>query len=387
MDLVFQVTYSQCSIFSIDKSKMIMRDEPSLRRQWILLRALSSRRFGLTVREIAAELDVTDKTVRRDLALFRRLGFPLEESVGEFGRKTWRITTAGGQPALSFAFDEAVALYLGRRLLDPLAGTAFGVAARSASAKIRAMLGRSALEYLDRFAGLFHPTAVGAHDYTEQGELIDDLQVAIEEGRVVRLLYQSEREATATDREVHPLGWIYHEGALYLIALDPVPGRIKHYKVDRVEAAEIQKDGFQRPEGFDLEAHLAASFGVYQRDGSPTTVMVRFAPEAARYVQESRWHACERLTPQPDGGVLAEFRLSSTEELKRWVLSFGAKAVVLEPESLRREIVEEVHSLAAAYASTTARPEIAEAARPVSSHHRRSRSHPSRTRRRVHADD
>ena len=328
-----------------------MRDEPSLRRQWILLRALSSRRLGLTVREMAAEVGVADKTVRRDLALFRRVGFPLEERVGEFGRKTWRITAGTGQPPLSFGFDEAAALYLGRRLLDPLAGTAFGAAARSAAAKIRAMLGRSALEYLDRFAGLFHPTAVGAHDYTRHGELIDGLQVAIEDGRVVRLRYRAEREATATGREVHPLGWIYHHGALYLIALDPASARVKHYKVDRVEAAEALDGGFRRPEGFDMESHLAASFGVYQRDGPATTVTVRFAPAAARYVRESRWHACERLTLEPDGGVLAEFRLSSTEELKRWVLGFGAKAVVLEPERLRREIAEELRALAAAYTS------------------------------------
>lgn len=345
-------------------SKTIMRDERSLRRQWILLRALSSRRIGLTVREMAAEVGAAEKTIRRDLALFRRVGFPLEESVGEYGRKTWRIASVGGQPP-SFGFDEAAALYLGGRLLDPLAGTPFGAAARSAAAKVRAMLGRSALEYLDRFAGHFHLTAVDAHDYTRHAELIDGLQVAIEDGHAVQLRYRAEREASATDREVHPLGWIYHRGALYLIALDPAAGRVKHYKVDRVEAATTLERRFLRPEGFEAESHLAASFGVYQRDGAATTVTVRFAPEAARYIQESRWHACERLTPQPDGGVEAEFRLSSTEELKRWVLGFGAKAVVLGPESLRREIAEELAALAAAYDAPARPPAVdrAEAAR------------------------
>lgn len=374
-----------------------MRDEPSLRRQWILLRALTSRRLGLTVREMVAELGVSDKTVRRDLDLFRRVGFPLEESVGEFGRKTWRIVAAGAQPPLSFCFDEAVALYLGRRLLDPLAGTAFGDAARRAAAKVRATLGRSALEYLDRFAGLFHPTSFGDHDYAPHAERIDGIQVAIEDGRVVRLRYRAEREATATDREVHPLGWIYHRKALYLIALDPEPGRVKHYKVDRVEAAEALDRPFRRPEGFDVEAHLASSFGVYQRDGAPTTVRVRFAPAAARYVQESRWPACQRLTPEPDGSVLAEFRLSSTEELKRWVLSFGAKAVVLEPESLRREIADELRLLLASYTAPipdvgrrldrVAEP-VVKAARPPRTDRDRSPSTvSSRARSGAHADD
>src|SRR3954453_6726997 len=74
---------------------------------------------------MAADLGVNQKTIRRDLDLFRGLGFPLEETVGERGRKSWRITAATNQPPLGFRFDEAAALYLSRRLLEPLAGTVF----------------------------------------------------------------------------------------------------------------------------------------------------------------------------------------------------------------------------------------------------------------------
>jgi len=98
---------------------------------------------------------------------------------------------------------------------------------------------------------------------------------------------------------------------------------------------------------------MASSFGVYRGAGEPTAVKVRFGPEAARYVQESRWHASQRLTALADGGVLAEFRVSGTEEIKGWVLSFGAKAVVVEPESLRRQIACELQTLAAAYAEAS----------------------------------
>ena len=69
----------------------------------------------------------------------------------------------------------------------------------------------------------------------------------------------------------------------------------------------------------------------------------------ARYVCESNWHDSQKLTPQKDGGVVAEFDLSDTEEIKRWIMSFGQHAVVQEPESLRAEIVQELNSLLAAY--------------------------------------
>jgi predicted DNA-binding transcriptional regulator YafY len=115
-----------------------MRDENCLRRQWALLRALTSRHLGLTIRQMADEVGVTGRTIRRDFVVFHDVGFPLVEEVGDFGLKTWRIRGGRDQPALSFTFDEAAALYLGRRLLEPLAGTLLWEAARGAFQKIRA---------------------------------------------------------------------------------------------------------------------------------------------------------------------------------------------------------------------------------------------------------
>lgn len=84
------------------------------------------------------------------------------------------------------------------------------------------------------------------------------------------------------------------------------------------------------------------SFGVFQGEGEAEhTVRVRFSATVARYVAEGQWHASQQLTRQPDGSLLAEFHLSTTEEIKRWILSFGRHAEVLEPEELRQEIRDE----------------------------------------------
>ena len=109
-----------------------MPDESPLVRQWILLRMLSARRYGATVREMAEETGVSEKTIRRDLQTFQRVGFPLVESVRDHGRKQWHIEHSSGQPPLTFTFDEAIALYLARHLMEPLAGTVFWDAAQCA---------------------------------------------------------------------------------------------------------------------------------------------------------------------------------------------------------------------------------------------------------------
>jgi predicted DNA-binding transcriptional regulator YafY len=149
-----------------------MSEQSSLVRQWILLRTLSALHSGATVKELAAELAVSEKTAGRDLDTFNEAGFPVEETVGPHGLKRWRLDPAKTQPGLTFAFDEAVALYLGRRFLEPLAGTVFWDAAQRAFRKVRATLSTQALKYLDRFAGVFHHTLVGASDYTKKAELI-----------------------------------------------------------------------------------------------------------------------------------------------------------------------------------------------------------------------
>lgn len=92
-----------------------MPEESPLVRQWILLRTLSSRHYGATIKELAEEMAVSEKTIRRYLQTFQEAGFPLVEVEGEFGRKTWRLTRDKNQPPLSFTFDEAVALHLGQR--------------------------------------------------------------------------------------------------------------------------------------------------------------------------------------------------------------------------------------------------------------------------------
>jgi proteasome accessory factor B len=330
------------------EKEFAVAEQPSLVRQWILLRTLCARRLGASVRELAKEMGVCDKTVRRDLESLREAGFPLEGVEEEHGRKKWRIETAKSQPELRFAIDEAVALYLGRRLMEPLAGTMFWDAAQRAFQKLRAMLGESALKHLERFAGMFHQTGAEAADYARKAELIDLLMIAIEDRRTALMTYRSQRAVEPATYNIHPYGLVYHRGSLYLVGYAPDHEEIRHWKVDRIEAIELTDAPFSRPEGFDLRKHLAGSFGVYHSQGE-AQVRVRFSAEVARYVEEKRWHASQRLSPQRDGSVVAAFRLTGTQEIKHWVLGFGRHAVVLEPESLREEILEELQALADEY--------------------------------------
>ena len=76
-------------------------DESVLARQWRLLKLLAFAPKGFTVKKLVAVMGVSEKTIRRDLALLKRVGFGVSETVEEFGRKLWRIRrlseSAGGK--------------------------------------------------------------------------------------------------------------------------------------------------------------------------------------------------------------------------------------------------------------------------------------------------
>jgi len=62
-------------------------------------------------------------------------------------------------------------------------------------------------------------------------------------------------------------------------------------------------------------------------------------------VKESRWHGSQKLTTQPDGSLIAEFSLPDTQEIKRWIMSFGPSAKVLGPEALVEEIANDLQRM------------------------------------------
>lgn len=330
----------------------------ALRRQWNMLQSMSRADIGLTISELSRENKVAVRTIRRDMLTLVRVGFPLQETVGRFGKKLWRVVPESCVPALSFNFDEALALYLGRRLVDPLAGTLFWEAAQRAFRKIRACLNASTLRYIDRMGTAFHQTLVGNSDYEGKGDLLDRLLVAVEDCQVTLLTYRSGRSTEPVTREIHPYGWTYHSGSLYLTAFATAVGELRTYKLDRITGVDVDPHlKFPRPQKFDLASHFAGSFGVYQGPtDKPVKVRVRFTKDAARFVTEKQWHASQQFRRQADGNLLARFELTNLVEFRSWLLSFGPGAEVLAPASLRREMIEDLRLLLRIYEPPSRQP-------------------------------
>jgi predicted DNA-binding transcriptional regulator YafY len=79
------------------------------------------------------------------------------------------------------------------------------------------------------------------------------------------------------------------------------------------------------------------------------TVKVRISPGWARWVGEKIWHESQKAKKNGDGSLELIFRVAGLDEIKRWVLSFGPEAVVLEPEKLKEMVRKDLSGNLAQY--------------------------------------
>jgi len=326
-----------------------MADTTPLVRQWTLLHILSSRRQGATVGELMSELDANDKMIRRDLQFLASNGFPLVESVGDRGKKSWTLSSGVHAPALNFNFTEVLSLYLGRRALEPLAGTNIWQGAQSAYTKIRATLGEGAIAYLEKLSRVLQPTHTAVGDYSAKADLIELLLMAIEDRKITWIVYQSANATEPVSTEVYPLTLLWHRGSLYLLAHAREDDKVKTYKVDRVSGVDVTHLKFTFPNEFDAQQFLSSSFGIMSGANTTTRVRIRFSSSVARYITERKWHASQQLSKQRDNTLIAEFELGDLHEFKAWLLSFAQHAEVLEPESLRTEMRDTIQAMQQVY--------------------------------------
>jgi len=318
-----------------------------LARQWRLIQRLANSRVGVSLDDLADELECVKRTVYRDLDALMFAGFPVVSEKRD-GRVFYRFLDGfrmGGSP---FTPDEILALAFGEDLLRTLEGTVFHDSIRSALAKIRAGLSPQLAEYLERLRESFRVLPGPHKSYSRFRDTIRVLNDAVLAKRTVRIRYRTGSSGAVRRRDLDPYRVWYRSGALYAIGHDHLSGELRTFAIDRIREIEPTGRRFEVPASFDFDAMLASAFGVIS-DPDTQKVRVRFEPDWAAWVAERTWHPSQRVEPRPGGALELAMQVAGLAEVKSWVLSFGAGAHVLEPDALRREVEQELAKALRAY--------------------------------------
>lgn len=321
-----------------------------------VLALVASHPIGLTTGEIARRLDVSTRTVQRDLLYLQSSEFhaPLVQN----GRR-WQVPPGYTLPPIAFDLQEATALLIGARLMARYADKAnpFAVSAYQKLAAALPTAAKQAIaEVADELQALPLDTAFAA--------VLAELVRAWAERRQVVVTYTL---GTTFERRLWPLFIEPNPSGhtCYLVAWDPKVGEPRNYRVERISRVQVLDERFSTPLGFSLSGHLAHAWTIWNSKGRPVRVELEFEASIAERVRESRWHHSQELLERPDGTLRVRFLVADTREIRPWILSWGAACRVIRPAALRDEVMEEAAAVTRAYA-TGARPDSpARPARPA----------------------
>jgi predicted DNA-binding transcriptional regulator YafY len=225
-----------------------------------------------------------------------------------------------------------MALYFSRGLLKPLAGTPFFDAIESALVKIGAGIsapGHSLLKSLDAQVGI---AAFGMKDFSHSRDVIAALTRAIQHHFTVTLTHATPQHRNAVEYRLDPYRLQYHQGGLYLIALDHAKEDVRTFAVERIRSAAVTRNRFTPPPSATLDELQSTAFQLIH--GEPQLVRIRFSPEQAPYIIERQWHHSQKIENLPDGGVILSLRVASLWEVRHWLYGWADDAQILKPVEL-----------------------------------------------------
>ncbi|MCX7646685.1 MAG: WYL domain-containing protein [Rhodobacteraceae bacterium] len=302
----------------------------------------AARHMGVSLSEIEAEFGVDRRTAQRMTRALETAFQGVETLTDEARRRYWRLR---GDPRLLHARGlrdgELAALELaiqraGREaathevaalssLRDRLLATMPAPHARRAEADAEALL--------QAHGWACRPGPVARGDPA----LLPLIAEALKAPHVMTIRYRGPNAAQARTRRIEPYGVLFGIRR-YLVARDPAArdGRLRHFRLDRIEAARLEADSFVRDPDFRLEDHAACAFGSYHDPAEYGPVVWRFAPQAAAVARDFLFHPGQEVTEEPDGSLTVRFVASGWLEMAWHLYQWGDAVEVLEPEPLRR---------------------------------------------------
>jgi predicted DNA-binding transcriptional regulator YafY len=330
----------------------------------VSLLLLLQSRGGQTAAELARELEVSVRTIHRDVDALSASGVPIYADRGPHGGI--RLVDGYRTRLTGMTADEAEALFLSG-LPGPAAELGLGTVVAAARLKVLAALPTELRARASRLVERFHLDAAAWYHADEPVPLLGPLSEAVWEAQRVQIAY--DRGDKTVDRILEPLGLVLKAGVWYLVA--NADGQPRTYRVSRVSRVTALDDSrFIRPEGFDLAAFWTEASAAYERDTPRITVTLRIAGARLHrlrdVIAERPFDTMERLDePDPDGWLRIRVTLDWPGEVVGQILAVGPECELLEPRELREQLAVQARRVAAHYEAPSLPSHPAEAAEPV----------------------
>ena len=295
----------------------------------------------VTARELAKRLEVSERTILRDMDALSGTGVPVMAERGAGGG--WSLLDNYQTKLTGLSAAEIQSLFLARppRLMADLG---LKQEAEAALIKLQASLPAGARDEAEFARGRILVDSRGWRDSAESVVCLPVLLDALWRGRRVRFRY-SRVLAEVSDRCGDPLGLVAKGSVWYLVA--SVDGEPRTYRVSRISEAQILEEPSTRPADFDLTVYWERSAAEFREKLPRYYATFLASPAVMRWVRYRGWRL-EEEAPEGDR-VRLRLRFDVEQEAVQFALSFGGDVEVIEPRELRTKVLAGALAIAARY--------------------------------------
>jgi predicted DNA-binding transcriptional regulator YafY len=313
----------------------------------ILLLLQTNKR--ITASKLAEMMDVSERTIYRDLDALQSAGIPIYAERGPGGGCS---LVDGYRTNLTGLTESEIRTLFAPGVHGPLADLGLGEALEGALLKLLAALPSTRRHDAERVRQRILLDSAGWFRSVEPLTYLRLVQEAVWQDRKLHMAYRR-ADGVINEREVDPYGLVAKANIWYVVCASESEMRV--FRISRIQSASLSRDHFVRPEDFNLAAYWMDWCSTFESSVGRYSARVRVAPELLpvlpRIFGDWMYTVIEQADP-PDskGWITINMSFDTMDAARMSILGFGALAEVIEPLALRQSVIETAAQVTSFYA-------------------------------------
>ena len=314
-------------------------------RIFIKIRDLNYPGLDRLTEEISFELgSVSKRTIKRDIATLKYdFDLPIEYDRVKNG---YFLAEKCDFPFPALSGGEIITMLIATNMLHQFQGTPLEKSIYTLEDKLEALLSDKISINPKELEMALSVNISLIKLKADVSDVFDKIFNAIREKRSVLIKYHTLSSDEIRERKVDPYHIYNFQGVWYFCGYCHLRKEIRDFALDRIISISLLNEKFTIREDFNIKDYLSGAFRIYK--GDTVKVRIWFDSYQARWIKERIWHGSQTVEELDKGEIILTLE-GNVEEIKRWVMSYGSHCKVLEPESLKKEIEEEIKRLGELY--------------------------------------
>lgn len=316
-----------------------------------------TRPEGATISQLQKHLNSSRRSIYRLIDTLKDLDFPLSENNNKQStRKTWKLDENYltelpniSIKELSLSKEEIILLFFLFSRGSILRHTEIEKFLLSLKEKFDVFLPEKlkSKETMMKLDDIFIPESSKLKDYSVQEDILDDLTDSIVQHKRCIVTYHSYPANRDKIFQIDPLKLFEFTGALYAFVKVVKYESISILAIDRIKKVVVLGITFPFPDVFNPLSILESAFIL--PFGDAVSVRIWFSSELSKEIKKRKWAEQQSVEENEDGSIILSITTNGVFDVKKWVLSFGASAKVLEPKFLAEKIQDEINKMKKEY--------------------------------------